>query len=102
MSAAAPMATMPTGTCPTGTSTVSSQARWPRAAEDQAMPLEKPSPASPIGAVLLALLASLLYIAYLPGLHDAGRSDAAGNGLTEAFLAIFGTALWTALAGLLL
>src|SRR4051812_48050407 len=96
------MVTTPTGTCPTGTSTVSSRTRWPRVTEDQAMQGEKPSSASPVGAVLLAVLAGLLYIAYLPGLHDAGRSDAAGNAITDAFLALFGTALWIALVGLLL
>ena len=66
------------------------------------MPGEKPSRASPVGAVLLALLAGLLYLAYLAGLHDAGRSDAAGNALTDAFLALIGTTLWIALVGLLL
>jgi hypothetical protein len=66
------------------------------------MPAEKPSPAPPIGAVLLAVLAGLIYAAYLAGLHDAGRSDAAGNALTDAFLALLGAALWIALVGLLL
>ena len=66
------------------------------------MPDEKPSRSSPIGAVLLALLAGLLYFAYLASLHDAGRSDAAGNALTDAYLALFSTALWIVLVGLLL
>ena len=66
------------------------------------MPGQRPSRAPPVGAVLLALLAGLVYLAYLAGLHDAGRSDAAGNALTEAFLALFGAALWLALIGLLL
>ena len=48
------------------------------------------------------MLAGLLYLAYLAGLHDAGRSDATGNALTEAFLALFGAAPWLAFAGLLL
>ena len=65
------------------------------------MPGERPSRSTPVGAVILALLAGLLYIAYLGSLHDARRSDAAGNALTEAFLALFGTALWIVLAVLL-
>jgi hypothetical protein len=63
---------------------------------------DKPSRAPHIGAVLLAVLAGLLYLAYVAALHDAGRSDAAGNALTDAFLALFGAALWIVLAGLLL
>jgi hypothetical protein len=65
-------------------------------------PSEKPSRAPPIGAVLLVVLVGLLYLAYFAVLDDAGRSDAAGNGITSAFLALFGGALWIALAGLLL
>jgi hypothetical protein len=68
----------------------------------ESMPGERPSHSPPVEAVLLALLAGLLYLAYLAGLHDAGRSDAAGNALTDAFLALFGGALWIALVGLLL
>src|ERR1700681_4696614 len=66
------------------------------------MPEEKPLRSSHAGAVLLALLAGLLYVAYLASLHDTGRSDAAGDSLTDAFLALFGTALWVVLVGLLL
>ena len=66
------------------------------------MPEEKPLRSAPVGALILALLAGLLYVAYLAGLHDAGRSDAAGNALTDAFLTLFSTALWIALVGLLL
>ena len=66
------------------------------------MPRERPVSSPPVGAVILALLAGLLYVAYLGGLHDAHRSDAAGNALTDAFLTLFGTALWIVLAGLLL
>ena len=66
------------------------------------MPRERPVSSPPVGAVILALLAGLLYVAYLGGLHDAHRSDAAGDSLTDAFLALFGTALWVVLVGLLL
>jgi hypothetical protein len=66
----------------------------------EAVPVEKPSRAPPVGAVLLAVLAGLFYAAYLAGLHDAGRSDAAGNGITDAFIALFGALLWGALIGL--
>jgi hypothetical protein len=50
----------------------------------------------------LALLASLLYFAELAILQDSGQSDAAGNGLTAAFVTLFGMALWTVLTGLML
>ena len=66
------------------------------------MPRERPVSSQPVGAVILALLAGLLYVAYLGGLHDAHRSDAAGNALTDAFLTLFGTTLWVVLVGLLL
>jgi hypothetical protein len=52
--------------------------------------------------VALALLAALLYFAHMALLHDAGRSDAAGDSLNDAFTALFGMALWTVLAGLML
>lgn len=66
------------------------------------MPRERPSRAPPIGALILALLAGLLYLVHLAGLHDAHRSDAAGNAIGDAFLALFGIALWIVLVGLLL
>lgn len=66
------------------------------------MPVEGPLRSAPIGALILAMAAGLAYIAHLAGLHDAGRSDAAGNALTDAFLTLLGTALWIALIGLLL
>jgi hypothetical protein len=68
----------------------------------EAMPVDKASRAPPVGATLLALFASMLYLAYFAGLQDAGHSDAAGNAITDAFLALIGGALWIALAGLLL
>jgi hypothetical protein len=68
----------------------------------EAMPGEKPSRAPPVGAALLAVLVGLFYALYFAVLRDAGRSDAAGNGITDAFIALFGTALWGALVGLLL
>ncbi len=63
---------------------------------------ERPLRSPPIGAVLLALLAGLLYCAQLAILRDAGHSDAAGDSLTDAFVALFSTALWTVLVGLML
>jgi hypothetical protein len=63
---------------------------------------ERPLRSPPIGAVLLALLAGLLYLAELAALHDAGHSDAAGDSLTDAFIALFAIALWIVLAGLML
>jgi hypothetical protein len=65
-------------------------------------PSERPRPSPPFGAGALALLAALLYAAQMAGLHDAGRSDAAGNALNDAFMALFGGALWFVLAGLML
>jgi hypothetical protein len=65
-------------------------------------PAERPLPSPPVGAVALAILAALLYAAQMAGLHDAGGSDAAGNAITDAFVALFGIALWIALAGLML
>ncbi|HTS41910.1 MAG TPA: hypothetical protein VMH84_15365 [Xanthobacteraceae bacterium] len=66
------------------------------------MPAERPLRSPPVGAVVLALLAALLYVVHLAGLHDAKQSDAAGNALTDAFIAIFGIALWIVLGGLML
>jgi hypothetical protein len=63
---------------------------------------ERPLRSPPVGAVVLALLAGLLYVAQLAALHYAGRSDAAGDSLTEAFVALFAIALWIVLAGLML
>jgi hypothetical protein len=66
------------------------------------MPAERPLRSPPIGAVVLALLAGLLYFAELATLHDSRHSDAAGNALNDAFAAFFGIALWIVLAGLML
>ena len=63
---------------------------------------KRPLRSPPIGAVGLALLAGLLYCAQLAVLQDSGHSDAAGNGLTAAFVMLSGMALWTVLAGLML
>jgi hypothetical protein len=63
---------------------------------------ERPLRSPPVGAVLLAVLASLLYCAQLAVLHDAGHSDAAGDSLTDAFIALFSFALWVVLVGLML
>jgi hypothetical protein len=66
------------------------------------MPAERPLRSPPIGAVVLALLSGLLYFAQLGILHDSRSSDAAGNAIGDAFLALFGIALWIVLAGLML
>lgn len=64
--------------------------------------VERPLRSPPIGAVALALFAGLLYLAELATLHDAGHSDAAGDSLTDAFVALFAIALWIVLGGLML
>ena len=64
--------------------------------------VERPLRSPPVGAVLLALLAGLLYCAQLAILHDAGHSDAAGDSLADAFIALFSFALWVVLVGLML
>src|SRR5437762_13574147 len=63
---------------------------------------ERPVQSPPIGAVLLASLAGLLYVAEMAALYDSGHSDAAGNALTDAFVALLAIALWIVLAGLML
>jgi hypothetical protein len=65
-------------------------------------PAGRPSRSPPIGAVALALLAGLLYALQLAALRDSGHSDAAGNGLNDAIVALFGITLWIVLAGLML
>jgi hypothetical protein len=65
-------------------------------------PPDLPRISPPVGAIALAVLAALLYAAQMAGLHDAGRSDAAGNAINDAFVALFSVALWIVLAGLLL
>ena len=61
----------------------------------------RPRPSPPFGAIALAVLAALLYLPVMAGLHDAGRSDAAGNAINDAFVALLSIALWIVLAGLL-
>jgi hypothetical protein len=61
-----------------------------------------PRPSPPFGAIALAVLAALLYLPVMAGLHDAGHSDAAGNAINDAFVALLSIALWIVLAGLLL
>ena len=65
-------------------------------------PAARPNPSPPVGAIVLAALAVLLYAAQMAGLHDAGHSDAAGNAMNDAFMALFGIALWVVLAALML
>ena len=65
-------------------------------------PVEGQLRSPPIGAVALSLLAGLLYAAQLATLYDSGHSDAAGDSLTGAFVALFGNALRIVLTGLML
>ena len=65
-------------------------------------PTERPRRSPPIGAVVLALLAGLFYVAELAALHDSGHGDAAGKGLSQAVVVLSAIALWIALAGLML
>ena len=65
-------------------------------------PTERPLRSPPIGAVVLALLAALFYVAELAALADSGHGDAAGRGLGQAVVFLSATALWIMLAGLML
>src|SRR6266568_2644348 len=65
-------------------------------------PAERPLRSPPIGAALLAFSAGLLYVVEMATLYDSGHSDAAGNALTDAFVALLAIALWIVLAGLML
>jgi len=65
-------------------------------------PAERPLRSPPVGAVMLAVLAGLLYFAELAIMHDSGFSDAAGNSLADAFVELLAIALWIVLAGLML
>jgi hypothetical protein len=65
-------------------------------------PAERPLRSPPVGAVLLAILAGLFYAAELAIIRDLGSSDAAGDSLDAAFVAVFAIALWIVLAGLML
>jgi len=66
------------------------------------LPAERPLRSPPIGAVLLAVLAGLFYAAEMATLYDTGHSDAAGDALAEAFVALLAIALWIVLAALML
>jgi hypothetical protein len=61
-----------------------------------------PKARAPVGAILVFVVAALLYMATMASVSDLHDSDAAGRGLASAFGAIFGIALWLALAVLLL
>ena len=65
-------------------------------------PAERPLRSPPVGAVMLALLAGLLYAAELAILRDASSGYGAGDSLDAAFVAVFAIALWIVLAGLML
>lgn len=60
-----------------------------------------PSRAPPIGTIVLLILAGFLYAGMMACFSDVRNSDAFGRSLAVAFGAIFGTALWLAMAGLL-
>lgn len=62
----------------------------------------QPIQSPPVGAVLLALLAGLIYVGEMATLYDAGHSDAAGNALTDAVVAFLAIALGIVLAALML
>ena len=69
---------------------------------NQPRPAERPLRSPPVGAVMLAVLAGLLYAAELAIIHDASSGDGAGDSLATAFVAVFTFALWIVLAGLML
>lgn len=69
---------------------------------NQPRPVERPLRSPPVGAVLLAILAGLLYAAELAVLRDASSGYGAGDSLDAAFVAVFTIALWIVLAGLML
>jgi hypothetical protein len=66
------------------------------------LPADRPLRSPPIGAALLACLAALLYAAEIAILYDSGHSDAAGDALADAFVALLAIALSIVLAGLML
>jgi hypothetical protein len=55
-----------------------------------------------VGAILLLVLAFVLYGAMMGSISDAPQTDAAGRGLAMAFGAVFGAVLWLVLAALVL
>ena len=61
----------------------------------------EPKARAPIGAIVVFIVASLLYMATMASVSDLHESDAAGRGLASAFGAILGVVLWLALAVLL-
>jgi hypothetical protein len=65
-------------------------------------PVERPLRSPPMGAVLLAILAGLLYALELAVIRDASAGAGAGDSLDAAFVAVFTVALWIVLAGLML
>lgn len=54
-----------------------------------------------IAAILLLVVALILYAAMMGSVADSVHSDAAGRGMAMAFGAIFGVVLWLVLAGLM-
>jgi hypothetical protein len=69
---------------------------------NQPRPAERPLRSPPVGAVMLAILAGLLYAAELAIIRDASSGYGAGDSLDAAFVAVFAVALWIVLAGLML
>jgi hypothetical protein len=66
------------------------------------MPAQTASDGFPWGFTVLLVLAVLLYAVMAMLVATARSSDAAGNGMTVAFAAIFGVAVWIVLLILLL
>ena len=56
-------------------------------------------PGFPYGAVVLVVIAVLLYAGFLANILGARGSDAAGRGIAMGFAAIIGVALWIVLVG---
>lgn len=54
----------------------------------------------PYGAIVLVVIALLLYAGFLANILGSRGTDAAGRGMAMGFAAIIGVALWMALAGL--
>ncbi|HZX85099.1 MAG TPA: hypothetical protein VFF19_16125, partial [Reyranella sp.] len=54
----------------------------------------------PYGAVILVVIALLLYAGFLANILGSRGTDAAGRGMAMGFAAIIGIVLWIVLAGL--
>ncbi|WP_213738283.1 hypothetical protein [Bradyrhizobium sp. dw_411] len=65
-------------------------------------PVQRPLRSPPVGAVMLAILAGLLYALELAVIRDASSGEGAVDPWAAAFIATFVVALWIVLAGLML